>query len=274
MFADDANLTHTADILEDLFTSANQELDKFYFWCIDNRLSINTLKTFFILDSNKTTNSVPPLLIRNHYTYVPIKRVSNTKFLGIFYDERLNFKPHLNFIAGKLSRISAMIYRLKDLMPVEVLRIIYQSHVNSILSYCTIIWSNTYFNHLDPVIKLLKRIVRNITHSDFLAHSEPLFKQLKLLNFHSLRKFALAQHVFKHHHVIIPPLLPNHQYITRNRYKLRLPNRNKASFEKSFIYQGPKIWNELVENCPPDIINAPSIHSFKRRLKKYLLTNQ
>ena len=274
MFADDANLTRVDDNLERLFHIANQELDKFYFWCINNRLSINTLKTFFVLFANKPPKLVPPLVIRSHSTYVPIKRVSNTKFLGIFYDERLCFKPHLDFIANKLSRISAMIYRLKDLMPIDVLRTLYQAHVYSILSYCTIIWANTYSTHIEPVIKLLKRMVRNITHSDFLAHSEPLFKQLKLLNFDSIRKYALAQYMYKNRHTVLPPLLPTHQYMTRNRDRIRLPERNTVLFEKSFLYQGPNLWNELVDDCPPEIIDSPAIHLFRRKLKTYLLSKQ
>ena len=117
-------------------------------------------------------------------------------------------------------------------------------------------------------------MVRNITKSDFLAHTHPLFQQLKLLDFESTRKLSLAQYIYKNRNVILPPLLPNHNYQTRNRQKVRLPERNNVLFEKSYLYQGPKVWNILVENCPTNVLNAPSIHSFKRKLKKYLLSIQ
>ena len=100
-----------------MINTANIELNKFYFWCLANRLSVNILKTNFILFSNRPHVTLPPLLLKSHFTYELIKKVDNIKFLGIFYDQTMTFKFHTKYIAQRLARTSALIYRLKDIMP-------------------------------------------------------------------------------------------------------------------------------------------------------------
>ena len=270
LFADDANLSVDGDNPTELIASANIELDKFYFWCTANRLSLNILKTFYILFANKPPAVLPPLVMRSNFTYYPIKRVDNIKFLGVYYDEKMSFKYHINHIASKISRISALIYRAKNLMPPHILKMVYEAHVNSILNYCNPIWANTYPTYTESISKLLKRIVRNITHSDFLAHTKPLFQQLQILDFDKLRKLSLGKYVYNNRNAILTPLIPNHGYPTRNRHIFRLPERNTALFERSFLYEGPRLWNTLMDQCPL-AVSAPSVTSFKRRLKKFLL---
>ena len=40
-----------------------------------------------------------------------INRVHVTKFLGIFIDDKLNWKHHINTVRSKLSKVAAIIYR-------------------------------------------------------------------------------------------------------------------------------------------------------------------
>ena len=45
-------------------------------------------------------------------------------------------------------------------------------------SYGSFVWGHNF----DAIYKLQKKAVRTITHSHYIAHSEPLLKQLNLLN--------------------------------------------------------------------------------------------
>ena len=69
LFADDANFTLTGKDPVMMIHTANIELNKFYFWCLANRLSVNILKTNFILFSNRPPVTLPPLLLKSHFTY-------------------------------------------------------------------------------------------------------------------------------------------------------------------------------------------------------------
>ena len=49
--------------------------------------------------------------------------------------------------------------------------------------YCIEVWRNAQHTYLDPFIKIQKKSIRTITVSHYLAHTEPLFERLNILNF-------------------------------------------------------------------------------------------
>ncbi len=56
---------------------------------------------------------------------------------------------------------------------------------------------------LDPIVKAQERIIRNITNSEFLAHTSPLFKDLDLLKLPDLTDQETLKLIFhyEHHHL-------------------------------------------------------------------------
>ena len=139
------------------------------------------------------------------------------RFLGIHYDQNLTFKAHISHLTSRLASLSSLFYRLKDSVPEFVLKCIYHAHVSTILSYCNIIWSNTFESHLLSLIRIQKRIIRNIVRADFLAHTRPIFNHLKIFDIDGLRNLNLAIYFFHNHHLLAQPLLANHNFPTRSR---------------------------------------------------------
>ena len=154
---------------------------------------------------NQRVNLTPPLVIKSLFTYDVIKRVNETKFLGIYYDEKLSFKTHINHLTHRLSRTCALIYRVRGVMPPFVLKNMYHAHIGSLLTYCNVIWANVYESSLTPLILILKKNIRNVTNSEFLAHTAPLFKSMKILDFTGMRKLLLATYLYKYKDLNIPP---------------------------------------------------------------------
>ena len=64
LFADDMTLYLVGPEPEQLITAANNYVNQLYQWCICNRLTINTDKTFFMLFATKKYHQLPPLQIR------------------------------------------------------------------------------------------------------------------------------------------------------------------------------------------------------------------
>ena len=188
-----------------------------------------------------------------------------------FFSQKLTFKRHISYITSRLASISSLFYRVKHIIPEHIMKIMYHAHVSSILNYCNIIWANTYDNHLTPLIRMQKRIIRNIARADFLAHTDPLFQQLRLLKIIDIKKLALATYFFKHRHTLEEPLRANHPYLTRQRNRLRPIPHNRTLFQKSFIFQAPQYWNEISIHFPDDSINDLSPTQFKNRMKSILL---
>ena len=182
--------------------------------------------------SKSTTIVNTPVVIKSGYTYDPIKRVENAKFLGIYFDDQMTFKIHINNLSQRLSRIAAMLYQVKDLMPEFVLKKMYFAHVQSLLLYCNLIWSNTNKTDLTPIILTQKRILRIITKSEFLAHTRPLFKSTRILNVENLRKLSLAVYCYRNKNNL-NHLMAQHDYYTRHRNQLRPAIHRISHFEKS-----------------------------------------
>ena len=274
LFADDVKFSLSGKNPNELVQIANTELQKLYVWCLANRVSINILKTYHMIFSNRPPTNTPPLVIKSLLTYEVIQRVNVFKFLGVYYDHNLNFKAHISHVTSRLASLSSLFYRLKDSVPEFVLKCIYHAHVSTVLNYCNAIWSNTFDSHLLPLIRIQKRIIRNIVRADFLAHTRPIFYRLKILDIEGLRNLNLAIFFFKNHNHLTQPLLANHNYPTRSRNILRPAIHNNTLFEKSFIYKAPQLWNQLRHQLPCESLNNLTGSQFKREVKSVLLTNR
>ena len=167
----------------------------------------------------------------------------------------MKFKCHIDNLTLKISRHIALLYRIKDLMPPYVLKCIYYAHIYPLLTYCNPIWSNTYSTHLTPLELQLKKVVRIITNSDYLAHSDPLFKQTQILKLDHISKIAIATFMYENKNNLLY-LLPTHNYPTRHRDLLQPPSHNLTTFLHSITYLGPVTWNTI----PPQIQNSLSLN--------------
>ena len=158
-FADDSTLYLIGSNPTDLIHRANQELSAFVEWCLANRLTINTAKTYYMLFTNTTTKYQP--LPRLTILDKDITQVSRTKFLRITFDNNLTFKHHISNLNlnlnQTLSRSVALLLKIKNLVTVEIMKIMYYAHIFPHLTYCNPIWSNTYPCHLHNLNILQKK---------------------------------------------------------------------------------------------------------------------
>ena len=207
-------------------------------------------------------------MIKSSLNYDIINRVSHIKFLGVFFDENVTFKKHVNYITQGLTRTSSLIFQLKDIMPDFVLKSIYYAHVHSVLSYCNLIWSSAHPTTLKGLVTIQKRIIRNITHSNFDAHTAPLFMSTKILNIDQIKKLNLALYFFKNELENVNQYQGNHAYLTRFRNNLRPPIHRTEIFRRSFLFQSVELWNHLSTQIP-DLQNM-SIIKLKKLLKSHL----
>ena len=157
MYADDTTLLSTLDdfncnqTTNPHFIQINAELTKIVKWLTVNKLFLNI---FFFNDfCNKQrmleSTEIPNVII-NH---MPIERVTYFKFIGVIIDSNLTWSNHINYIRKKLTRICGVLSRLKNYVPVLILKIIYNSLFLSHLNYGITAWG---FN-VGPRIKTLQK---------------------------------------------------------------------------------------------------------------------
>ena len=60
---------------------------------------------------------------------VPLSCTNKMKVLGVTLDDRLKFDHHINDICTKISRLSGMLWRIKDFIPHNTKILFYNSHI-------------------------------------------------------------------------------------------------------------------------------------------------
>jgi hypothetical protein len=99
------------------------------------------------------------------------------------------------------------------------------------LQYCVIVWGSTYPANLDRVVKLQKRLICCICRQPYDTHTDPLFKELKILKFGDIYLFNLGMFMFLYCNDLLPnafrtffqPVNRIHQYNTRSSRLLCIP---------------------------------------------------
>ena len=135
------------------------------------------------------------------------------KFRGVVSDHHLS--KHIKYIKSKVSKSIGIINRIKQFVNKETLRTLYFSFVYPYLFHCIEAWGNAQECYRETIVKLQKRAVRIISCSSLLAHSEPLFIHLKILQFKKTMN--------KYEHNLFPSFF-NHMYVY-NRYVHKINTR-------------------------------------------------
>lgn len=273
VFADDTNLFLSHKNLDILQKLVNEELVKVDSWFKYNKLSVNVSKTkCIIFRSNRSRTNIESIQIKIHNKV--IERVENIKFLGIYLDESLNFKQHIEFLIKELSKYVGLFYKLRYDLPFDALLTLYRSLFESHLNYCNIIWCNTYPSHLEKLQILQKKVIRVISWANYDAPSGPLFyrnKLLKLAECNSFQNACIMYNVVHKLHPtlchLIPVTLCIHDHNTRRRNLLRGKKRKMKCTSFSIACKGPGIWNEIDNS----IKELPSLDIFKKHFKHKLL---
>ena len=175
--------------------------------------------------------------------------------------------------------IIIIIIKARKYLNRESLLKLYNCFVFPYLTYSVDLWGNTAEKYLDPLIKVQKKIVRIITFSPYLSHTDPIFRDLNILPFFELVTQRNGVLMFKYSIHVLPNSIEDlftsnislNSCNTRNKSKLRQP-RSKYEYmyrNYSYTYRDVYIWNKL-----QDHINIYSSYStFSTVLKTFLLSN-
>ena len=118
LFADDTNLFATGYNLNDIVSEINKEIANIYAWVKANKLSLNIDKTNFMLFTPKcVSRSINGIFIDGN----KIMEVTETKFLGVIIDCKLNWSPHITYISKKVAKGVGIILKARKLFDQETL---------------------------------------------------------------------------------------------------------------------------------------------------------
>ena len=133
MYADDTTIEFNLEDFDNLTkeTDINRELEKVNIWLKLNKLSLNTQKTKLMLFHRKQKHLDKINVVING---IEIEHVPSFNFLGIMLDENLSWKSHIEMVGNKISKVTGILYRLKNVFPENVLFVLYNSLIVSYMN--------------------------------------------------------------------------------------------------------------------------------------------
>ena len=118
-YADDTSLSSVLNYFgnnQSFSGNTNTELEKVHDWLKVNKLSLNISRTKLIIFHSPQQNiTIPRLYIDNTY----IECVKNFYFLGIYFNQHMSLKYHINYIAKNISKSIGILNRLKSILPTQ-----------------------------------------------------------------------------------------------------------------------------------------------------------
>ena len=108
---------------------------------------------------------------------------------------------------------------------------LYNSLILSYISYCNLVWATGAKTKIDPINLLQKKAIRICTGSQYLAHTNPLFNELKTLNVFHINSLQSLLFMFKYKNNLLPYSF--HDFFTLNSTIHSYPTRNSPKNQAS-----------------------------------------
>ena len=259
LYADDTVLLVADKSAQNIEIKLNTELEKAHRWLTENRLTLNAKKTkYLIFGHARKTKQLGDISI--NLSDSKIDQVESFKYLGVHFDQQLNWKKHLKETAQKISLKLKKIQRASPFLSKHCRTLLVNSLIMPYFDYCSEAWSSASFTSLRRLSNLYNKALKMKEKSP----KDPASLQERF-------KRNTAIMMFKCLNGLAPDYLADrftcsaqvHQKNTRSAAakKVHVKNaRGKAS--SSFRRRGTKVWNDL----PGTITSKNSILQFKTSL--------
>ena len=183
-----------------------------------------------------------------------LKPVEYTEFLGVYVDEKLSWKQHINYIKSKVSKSLGILSLCRKHFDKKTLVSLYYSFIYPLLIYSIEVWGSSCKTYLQCLWKLQKRCVRLISCSPYRAHKKRIFTQVGILS--KLYDMKVLLFVYKFLNVKLPKVFENffitnnlyHSYSTRHGNLFRYPEINTELRKNTLRCMAVHIFNHMYYN--------------------------
>ena len=262
-----------------------QDINSVVKWSHDNGIILNAQKTKIIIIRSPHYN-IPDLSnfyrpITHSYTCFhnpgnckcePIEIVPCVTYLGVKIDQHFSWSNHIDYICGKLRILLGKFYYLKFKVPQKVLKCLYMTMVDSVVSYALDSYGLTFKSYIQKIetlqIKFLKLLVNNKTKHKCKGNYYQLFKICKILPASLKHKLLLFSNNYGCREHLTPV---HHGHSTRaiSEGKYVVPRINNYYGDRCLKKRIPYLANQL----PSEVAEAQYKRYSIKLFKKHLLSN-
>ena len=206
-----------------------------------------------------------------------IKKVKNTKALGVELDENLSWEKHINHISSKISSGIGAIRKMREYVEQDILIKVYNALIQPYFDYCCEVWDTLNKGLSERLQKFQNRAARLIMNLKN-EHGQSILarKSLGWVTLEERRAQMKARLMYKTVNGLAPQRLCEafqnlntiHDHNLRgSSTRFYIPRPKTESLKKSFQYSGAKLWNQI----PEEIRNSVSYNSFCKKLSSSTL---
>ena len=113
LFADDTFLSLESKDFAQLKTDTNTEIKKVHDWLVTNKLTLNVLKSKFMLITNRKNVNKNDFKVNLNDS--DLERCSSYKYLGVYFDDKLEWKTHVKYLCEKIGKVCGLFIKIKTL---------------------------------------------------------------------------------------------------------------------------------------------------------------
>lgn len=263
IYADDVKLFCEIKNLSDCKT-LQQNLNRVNAWCKNNYLTLNVSKCNIMTFTKK----LDPLKYDYRLDNTILTRPNTIKDLGVLFDPKLTFIPHLTSLISSCYKTLGFILRnMKDLKKIETCKLLFRSLVISKLEYACIVWSPIYITHVTNLENIQRRFLKSLHYQFFGTYPPRGFPESHLLTIFEMQSLHERRqiHLLVYLHKLLGNRVNSPELIERiNIHIPRMTSRYSQTFSLPLVRtnalrQSPLHQMQLTYNtcaCAVDIFNC------------------
>lgn len=270
-FADDTVLLFSGKSWSEAQSMAEEGISKVAQWLDSNLLTLNLEKTKFI------TFSIRNQLIANNFQlkvhscsdrgtpcncYI-LEKTTNIRYLGIMIDGNLNWDTQIDKLKGRVRKLIYIFKKLRHVKDFEILKCVYYSLCQSILSYGILAWGGAAKTRLLDLERAQRYVLKVMFFKPLIYSTSALYLDSQVLTVRQLFIETLILNQHKH------PL--NSSRLEKRRSDIVY---NVQQCRTKFMHQfsnflGPFIYNKLNKHL---LIAKLNKNTCKKTIVTYLKT--
>ena len=299
LYADDTTLIVTAKTYEDLYRFVNEDLSALSKWLCLNKLTMNIKKTKYITYSLSKRTALQRDDLKVFLNGATIEKVDTFKYLGIYIDEHLTWKPHMNKILSKIRGNLGVVRRISCFLTRRTLIQLFHSMIMSHIRYGIIVWHYGQASLRKKIQACANKFLRLIFFKKQRDSVKSLMIENKILSINQIFHLEISKLMQRVALNFIPS--PFTDIFQNQERTLSMTTRSSSSYfqplmfaqkcHQSISYTGPLTWGIVPSNIKVSLNNADFVISsyqndalisshkvrllktFTKRMKKYSLRN-
>jgi len=264
MYADDTKVSTTVET-DAAHQILQTDIDRLVEWADTWQLRFNASKCKVIHFGRNNPKHRYTMRLHHSENRTTLETSALEKDLGVQVDSDLKFSCHIEMQVTKANKILGLIRRSYQFLDEECMRMLFTALVRPHLEFANVAWSPRYQKDKILIEGVLRRATKLVPRLTSLPY-EMRLERLKVPSMQYRRDRGDMIEVYKYaHHLydVSSPLTFEESSRTRgHNQKLRKIRVNTGVRQNFFPLRVIDTWNKL----PEDIVNAPTLNSFKNRI--------